>query len=45
MGTVPVDPSTSSALLEGERNLKGFADKPMFEGLKTREIRYIAALT
>ena len=44
MGIVPVDPSNISALLEGERNINGLADKPSLVGFIRREIRYMPTL-
>jgi hypothetical protein len=41
---VPVEPNNDSDWLDGERNLNGSVDKPRFEGLRIREIRYIPTL-
>jgi hypothetical protein len=44
MGIVPVDPSKISALLEGERKVKGLLEKPILVGFIKREIKYIPTL-
>jgi hypothetical protein len=44
MGIVPVAPSSKSAPFDGERNIKGLADKPILAGFIRRESRYIPTL-
>jgi len=45
MGTVPVAPNSNRLVLEGDRKVNGFKDKPVPPGLNNIETIYMPTLT